>query len=210
MPFVDIEKIINRSTTMEIEQKRTLRDAFQAHYEESLWRDLEGSIDTVAGANNPTWAQLGSGPFYAYSFGYTPQEDECWLTYHVPHDWVPNSDFHFHAHWTTNGTSTNTVKWEVSYTYAKGFNQEAFNTTGTTINLEEAASGTAYQHMVTESSALTGATITEPDGLLLVYLKRVSNGGSNNADTVYLLEADFHYKSNGLGTVSKAPNFYLP
>lgn len=172
------------------------------------WRDLEGQIDTKSGATNPTWTIMGAGPFYAYAFAYTPQEDECFITYHIPHD-LGSPTVHIHAHWTTNGTSTNTVKWEVTYTYAKGFDQAAFSTTGTTIYLEEAASGTAYQHMVTESAAQTISGLTEPDGLILVHIKRIDNGGTNNADTVYLLEVDIHMQSNGqLGTTNKAPDFY--
>ena len=172
------------------------------------YRDLEGTIDTRTGATNPTWTIIGSGPFYAYAFGYTPTQDEAYITFHVPHDIVPGSDIFFHIHWMTDGTETNTVKFECTYTFAKGFDQEAFDTSGTTFNLEEAAPGTAYQHMVTESNAITIPGLTEPDGLILVHFKRVTNGGTNNADTVYVLEADLHYLSNNMGTLNKAPNFY--
>jgi hypothetical protein len=169
------------------------------------YRDLEGSIDTRVGATNPTWTQIGSGPFYAYAFTIG---DECFITYHVPHDIVPSSDIYFHTHWTTNGTDTNTVKWQFTYSYAKGFNQEAFNTTGTTITAEEAGSGTAYQHMVTETAGVTISGLTEPDGLIIVHIERITNGGTNNTDTVYLLEADVHYLSTNLATPNKAPDFY--
>ena len=81
------------------------------------WRDLEGQIDTRSGANNPDWTIIGSGPFYAYSFDYTPQESECFITFHVPHD-IASDTIHFHTHWMTSGTVTNTVKWELTYTFA--------------------------------------------------------------------------------------------
>jgi len=172
------------------------------------WADKEGTIDTRTGATNPTWTQLGSGPFYAYAFNIGPPASECWISYHVPHD-IGSNVIHFHAHWTTNGTDTNTVKWSFTYSFARGFDQEAFGTTGTTVTAEQAASGTAYQHMVAETDAVTIPTMTEPDGLILVYIKRVTNGGSDNGDTVYLLEADLHYQSNGqIGTTNKAPDFY--
>lgn len=172
------------------------------------WRDLEGTIDTKTGSTNPTWTIIGAGPFYAYAFDYTPTQDECFLTYHVPHDIVPGSDIYFHLHWMTDGTSTNSTKWELTYTYAKGFNQEAFSATGTLVTLEEAAPGVAYQHMVTETDAITISGLTEPDGLILLHIKRVSNGGSNNTDTVYLLEADIHYQSTNIATKNRAPSFY--
>ena len=169
------------------------------------WADLEGSIDTRIGATNPTWTQIDTGPFYAYAFTIG---DECFITYHVPHD-IGSTTIHLHTHWTTDGTDTNTVKWDFTYTYAKGFNQEAFNTTGTTVSAEQAASGTAYQHMVAETDAVTISGMTEPDGLIMVHVKRVTNGGTNNTDNVFLLEADLHYQSNGqIGTTNKAPDFY--
>jgi hypothetical protein len=171
------------------------------------WRDLEGTIDTIAGANNPTPTIIGSGPFYAYGFDYTPQEDECRITFHIPHDIVP-STIYFHTHWMTDGTDTNTVKWELTYTFAKGFDQEAFSTTGTTIYIEQAGPGTAYQHMVSESDAVTIPAMTEPDGLVLLHLKRIDNGGTNNADTVYLMEADIHYLSTNKATHARQPDFY--
>mgnify|MGYP003572056674 CR=1 FL=1 len=169
------------------------------------WRDITGQVDTRLGATNPTWTQIGSGPFYAYAFSVN---DECWVNFHIPHDIVPGSDIHLHCHWLTSGTSTNSVKWEWYYSFAKGFNQAAFNTTGTLITAEEAASGVAYQHMVTETAAITISALTEPDGFLLTRMRRVTNGGSENLDTVFVITTDVHYQSTNMPTSGKAPDFY--
>jgi hypothetical protein len=169
------------------------------------WRDITGAIDVRGvGANDPAWTQIGSGPFYGYKF---IVNDQCWFVYHIPHD-IADDTVYFHSHWISNGTSTATVKWEYVYSYAKGFNQAAFNTTGTTVYSEEAASGTAYQHMVTETAGATISGLTEPDGLIIARVRRVTNGGTDNADNIYLLTADLHYLSNSQATPGKAPNFY--
>lgn len=171
------------------------------------WRDITGEIVTRGvGATDPVWTQMGTSVFYAYAFDIN---DVCWINYHVPHDIVPNGLIHFHTHWITNGTSTNTVKWQFEYTYAKGFNQAAFGVASpTTITVEEAASGTAYQHMVSESDGQQISGLTEPDGIIQTKITRLTNGGSENGDTVYLLTADLHYQSTNAGTYAKAPNFY--
>lgn len=170
------------------------------------WNDILGQIDTRIGGTNPTWSQIGAGPFYAYAFALN---DECFVQYHIPHDIVPGSDIHLHCHWLSSGTSTNTVKWEWYYSFAKGFNQAAFNTTGTQITAEQAGSGTAYQHMVTETTGITIAALTEPDGFLMTRMRRVTNGGADNADTIYVLTADVHYQSTGISsTANKSPGFY--
>lgn len=171
------------------------------------WRDILGKINTRGlGATEPAWGQIGSGSFFGYNWAVN---DVCWIDYHIPHDIAPDEPIHFHAHWISDGTDTNIVKWEWSYTYAKGFNQGAFDlTTGTVITAEEAASGTAGQHMVTETAAVTISGLDEPDGMIKVRLRRVTNGGTENTDNIYMNVADVHYKSTNLGTISKAPNFY--
>ena len=181
------------------------------------WRDITSNIIVRGtGPTDPTWDQIGSGPFYAYNFAVN---DQAWFAYHIPHDVVPVGDEHnltetiqffFHSHWLSDGTDTNTVKWEFVYTHANGFNQQAFDmATGTTTTAEEAASGTAYQHMVTESAGQNISTITEPDGILYVRVRRVTNGGTENTDNIYLLTSDIHYLSNSLHTRSKSPGFYV-
>lgn len=175
------------------------------------WRDITSEISLRGGgATNPTWSQLGSTVFYGYKFAVN---DEVWMNFHVPHDILPGSDVHLHAHWIPDGTNTQPVKWQWDYAYAKGFGQAAFDLAGLTtdagtITAEEAGPGTAYTHMVTESAAITLAGLTEPDGMITVNLTRITNGGTENTDGIFLLTSDVHYQSTGIATVGKAPNFY--
>lgn len=170
------------------------------------WRDITGDILTRGvGATDPAWTQVGTGPFYAYAFALN---DVAWINFHIPHDIVPNSDIHIHAHWFTDGTDTEVVKWQFDYTHALGFNQEAFSETGANITAEEAGPGVQYQHMVTESAGISLSNLTEPDGIMQVRVSRITNGGTDNADNVFLLTADVHYQSTNMATYGKAPNFY--
>lgn len=169
------------------------------------WRDIIGQVIVrVSGPNRPTWEQIGSSPFRAYQFSVG---DISWFVYHVPHDFVPNSEVFFHTHWISDGTNTNSVKWEYTYMYAKGFGQEAFAVAGTTVTAEEAATGTAYTHMVTETAGAQ-LNITEPDGIIYVRITRVTNGGTDSSDNIFMLTSDIHYQSTGIATKQKAPNFY--
>ncbi len=171
------------------------------------WRDITGQV-TVRGIGgaSPTWAQVGSGPFRAYQFAVN---DECWFSYHIPHDIVPSADVHFHAHWVADGTDINPVKWQFTYAYALGFDQEAFDLgTGTTVTAEGTPSGTQYQHNVTETAAVSIPTLTEPDGLIYMHIKRITNGATDNTDAIFMLTADIHYQSTNIGTIGKAPGFY--
>lgn len=171
----------------------------------SGWRDILGPIEVRGvGANDPTWSQIGSGPFRAYKFALN---DECWVSFHIPHDYKLGSDMHIHAHWIPDGTNTASVKWQFEYMFAKGHNQAAFAPAGTTITAEEAPPGTAYQHMVTETIAISDSAF-EPDGLLYCCITRVTNGGTDNTDGIFLLTADVHYQSVNFATKNKEPDFY--
>lgn len=168
------------------------------------WRDLRCALVAAAtGTGTPALTAFGtSGNIKQMAFGVG---DSVYLAAHVDHDIKPGSTIYPHVHWTTNGTSTNTVKWELRYVTAKGHNQANFGA-DTVVNLEEAAQGTAWRHMVTEDA--TGFTAPEVDSVIIMELKRVTNGGTENADTVFGLFVDFHYESDRNATLNRAPDFY--
>ena len=174
------------------------------------WKDITAPIEKRGvAATDPAWAQIGSSPFYAYKFGI---DDIVWMPFHVPHDIAPDRPIFFHAHWLSDGTSTNYVTWQWTYMYARGFNQDNYTVAGTTITATQAAPGTAYRHMVTETSGITITNLDEPDGIIYVRLSRISNTTSpqaDNTDGIFLLTSDIHYQSTGQTTINKAPNFYL-
>lgn len=170
------------------------------------WRDSLATFTSgkIAGGNLPTWAVFRNG-IYQYKF---VLNDEIFLSFHVDHDYAPGTDVYFHIHFATSGVSVNSVKWQVEYTIAKGHNQQAFPATST-FTLEQAANATPYQHQIVEqTSSPLSNTLFEVDALMLCKIKRITNGGSDNADDVFGLYADLHYQSDREVTLNKAPNFY--
>lgn len=170
------------------------------------YRDITGEVRTRGiGATDPAWTQVGATPFYAYAFAVN---DVCWIDFHIPHDYTIGTDIYIHTHWFPSGTNTNSVKWQYEYAYAKGHNQGAFNfATATTVTAEQSPPGTAYQHMVTETVAQT-VTGMEPDGILAVKMTRITNGATDNADTIFVQTLDVHYQSTNLATKNRSPSFY--
>jgi len=179
------------------------------------WRDITHPIE-VRGvrAVDPVWAEIGATGFFGYQFAL---DKEVHGTAHVPHDIVPGTAVHFHVHWLPDGTDTNPVTWEFTYAYAKGFNQEAFdfalanspNTTAGVATATEAGPGVQYQHMVTETAAVTIPGLTEPDGLIHYRIKRISSTPeTDNTDNIYVLTTDIHYQSTNMATKQRTPDFY--
>jgi hypothetical protein len=170
-----------------------------------VWRDLTADIVAKnSGVGAPTWATGIGGSMGAYSFSVNDFVDIC---FHIDHDYLPSSSIFLHAHWTTNGTNTQPVNWQFTYTIAKGHNQSNLVPAGTIITAQQAAHGTAWRHMITETAAISSAEL-EPDSIVWVNVKRITNGATENTDTVYLLTADVHYQAVYLGTKNKSPNFY--
>ncbi len=184
--------------------------AFEAlGFGETGWKDLVAAVGaSPVGVVAPTLTNFGSAA--------TPQRQEYAFTvndyvfiqpFHVNHDIKVGGKAYLHIHWSTNGTNVQPVKWEFSIRRAKRTNQEAFPAP-TVWTVQEAPPGYAWAHMVTETVDPNYLTLTEPDELILVTLRRVTNGATENTDTVYALNVDFHYESNRDHTPLRAPPFY--
>lgn len=181
------------------------------------WHDLLGSISIRGiGAADPTYAvYIGGIRGYRYTVN-----DESFIEYHLPHDYLPGSDLYLHFHWSHNATNVTggTVTWAAEVSYAKGHNQAAFSApiTSTVVGT---ASVTQYQHIITEvqlsaaspSASQLDSDSIEVDGLILcrVYLSANNltiSGGL--APKPFLHFADVHYQSTNIGTKNKAPPFW--
>lgn len=166
------------------------------------WKDLLGYVIVkTTGAGNPTLTTWGN--FQSYGFAI---EDSCYFEFHIPHDYVPGTGVYFHVHWHTSGTSTNTAKWDLTYTYAHGYARGAFNTTGTTVSVTQAATGVAYTHMIAEISSAILASTMETDGILKVRLTRKTNGGTDISGVLLVEYVDVHYQ----GYMGTTPNKNYP
>ena len=168
------------------------------------WKDEFAALVAAAtGAGSPDMFAFGpTGNIKQRRFKVGDSVYVCW---HVNHDVKVGSTCYMHVHWSTDGTDTNTVKWDINYTFAKGHNQEAYPAE-TTVSVEEAGSGTAWQHMISEDTV--GMTIPEVDSLIIAEVERVTNGGTNNTDDVFGLYVDIHYESDRDATPNRAPDFY--
>lgn len=177
------------------------------------WRDIIGQLYVRgAGAQDPTWTTY-NGVIYQYRFG--ALNDEVTMGFHLPHDYVPGTDIHAHVHWSLNvGLIAETVGWQFTSVYAKGFDQEAFTATPLVTSVTQASSTTQYQHMIAEtvissaagSATLFANTLFEVDGFFIIRVKLLSLTGGSTYPFVHSI--DLHYQSSNIATKNKAPSFY--
>lgn len=173
------------------------------------WRDIIGGIEVRGvGANDPTFATYTGTTLRAFQFSASTM-NEVFIVFHVPHDYVPGTDIYMHAHWSNAAVTPNTgaVAWAFEWSYAKGYNQQAF-TTPTTASVTQDCPATRYQHNIAETDAITISGL-ETDGLILVRVYRDAAAGKDTCtDAVFLHTADIHYQSTNVATKNRTFNFW--
>lgn len=174
-----------------------------------VWRDLLGQIVTrrAAGAGVPVYEAINGSIFYGYNFAVN---DSVQVIYHIDHDFAVGSAIFYHAHWLRVGTNVQPVKWQFSIAYSHGHQRGAFPFASPEVTtVTQTPDPDTLTHHIAEIA--TGIDLDyEVDGLVVLNVKRLTNGGTENTDNVYLLMCDCHYQADRMGTVMKAPNFYVP
>ena len=180
------------------------------------WHDIVGKIrKRGVGGSDPTDAVYRGGSLRAWQFAVN---DEIWLEFQIPHDYVPGTDIFLHFHWSHNavGVTGGNVTWGAHASYAKGHNQAAFSAE-VNPTITPNASTTQYQHMISElqlSAGTPGAAQIdtddlEPDGLVLIHVYLAANNMTGVTPDPFLHEVDLHYQSTSIPTKNKVPNFYV-
>lgn len=193
------------------------------------WHDLLGAISIRGvGASDPSY-NVYRGGIRGYQFD---ANEEVFIEYHIPHDYLPGSDLYLHFHWSFNGTTTagaaagtvngGALTWGAECSYSKGHNQAAFaapvtRTVASTFSTD--FPDTTYQHIITETqlSAASPAASQldsddiEVDGLILcrAYLSATTiTVASGLVPDPFLHFVDIHYQSTNVGTKQKSPDFW--
>jgi hypothetical protein len=182
------------------------------------WQDLLGTffVPDITALTAPNYATFRGG-IKQWQFAVN---DEASVLFHLPHDYVPGSDIHVHVHWS-HGSSLvtgGTLTWGFELSYAKGHNQAAFAAPITVVEIQ-AASTTAFQHMICEAPAsiaggsanLLNTSLLEVDGILTGRLYLATNAltvSSGPVPDIFAHTVDIHYQSTGVATKNRAPNFY--
>lgn len=180
------------------------------------WRDEKTSLLTsnAGSLNAPDLVKMldngsGSTGIYQYAFD-ASTEEEVFMAFHIDHDYKLGTALYPHIHWSPSTTNTGTVRWGIEYSWANRDDTTpvAFPAT-TIIYLEQAATGTAYDHIVTEV-ADPGITFTDIDTDALI-LMRVFRDATHANDTytgdAFGLFVDIHYQVDRHSTPNRAPDF---
>ena len=173
------------------------------------WDDIRvaGSSVKIGAEGIPDFAQFltnGSSSTGVYldwfPNGNASQIKNVFFEVQLPHSYVKNTTIHPHIHWVSKTAVLGTVVWELEYTWSD--KNLSFGTT-TIIVASGTTSSVINEHMITYFQFI-GTPLTNVSSMLLCRLtRRCDNAIDTYANTVGLLEFDFHILKNDLGSINE-------
>lgn len=147
--------------------------------------------------------------------------NEAFCDFLIPHDFLKGSTIFMQQHWSHSSTvvTGGTVTWSYEIMYAKGYSQEAFQPVKFT-SVTDDASNTPYFHQIAttpisidggQTGVLLDNADIEPGGIIQVRLELTGNDlqtSDGSTPNVFAHFTNIQYKSRGLPTLNKEPNFY--
>ena len=183
---------IDNDTYFEIED-----DGFFRLVETVAWEDLRVPISGVRlpAANAPTWIAYKGSQVLAFDGTST---DTIFFVAQMPHTYKEASDIKAHVHWVPEDNTAGNVKWQFTYSWVGAGAAFPSETTVTKIG---ATPEVTDQHTITNIVDITAID----DGTSSMILCSLARLGSDPQDTydakdVYLLEVDFHFQKDTLGS----------
>jgi len=177
-----------------------------------VWDDLRVSANTVKvqGASNiPAWGAFGT--LQALWFDPSTME-QVFIDVQLPHARLAGTDIHPHVHWTpkTDGSTGDKVSWGLEYTWTNVGDEFPATTTIYGDSHYPAEDLAASGHYVTSLENIGGAGKGTSSMLICRLFRDATGAGGTDdyADDVGLLEFDFHYQINKLGSTNEYPNDY--
>jgi hypothetical protein len=178
--------------------------------QETVWDDLRivpGAFK-FAGTSDPSlqdWQPGGSGAtLKIYKFA---KDDQAFFSCQMPHTYKLGTNLMAHVHWTPadrgNEENGKYVGWKIDCTFVDIHG--TFPST-TTLDLSSVCSGIDDYHELTPSVSLDGSGITGVSAMIMGRIYRSDTGtddtwvGTSNAQSPGLLELDFHYQIDTLGS----------
>jgi hypothetical protein len=215
--FLELDKIPNGKVFPKEQDKGIKIDTDSPDWG---WQDINGGL--IVDFDSPVHAvisPLGIGGLKALKF---VENSEAYATFHMPHDYAMGTDLFIHIHWTHNSqvVTGGSLTWAFELGYSKGYNQLT-TPQHIIVPVIQDSSTLQFSHHIAEtacsvnggSPAQLNTSELEPDGILhaRVYLDSndlVVSSGTKEDVEIFAFTCDIHYKSTGLGTKNKNPNFW--
>jgi len=158
------------------------------------------------GSSAPDLENLRDG-LYMSAFNGTTTMEQSFFSIHILHDIRNSTNPTFHVHWThKNASPTGSVKWNIEYTYAHGYELQAYPET-TILSTTETA-GAQYEHHITNDDDMIITDELMVDGQIIGRIYRDPTDVADTfADDAFLIGVDMHYEIGQWGTPERNQPF---
>ena len=167
-----------------------------------VWDDLRTPINSslrVSG-KQPTETVYRGGIVYSFS---KISDNQIAFNVQLPHKYKLGTDIEFHIHYILptagSGGGAENVKWDFTYSWADiGDAIPAKTTVNTTLDMQSKLADTHYLGEI--AATIVGSGTGGVSSMLICSLTRDVSVANNYNDVVYMIEVDFHYQINTLGS----------
>ena len=123
-------------------------------------------------------------------------DEEVYFEVQLPHSWKEGTDITPHVHWSPSNANAGNVTWKLEYTWS---NLDAAFGNTSTVAVTDATDTTSHKHLKAIMSAISGSGKTMSSMLTCRLYRDVSDGDTYGSDA-FLLETDFHYEIDTVGS----------
>ncbi|MCP3683938.1 MAG: hypothetical protein GY861_14740 [bacterium] len=173
---------------------------------EAVWDDLRTPINAVkkVSGKEPTETAYKGGLVYSFS---KTSDNSIVFNVQVPHEYKLGTDIEFHVHYIIptagSGVGAENIKWDFTHSWAKiGSAQPNETTVNTTIDVQSLSANTHYLGEI--AATIDGSAIDGVSSMLICSLTRDTSVANDYDDVVYLMEVDFHYQIDTMGSRQEA------
>lgn len=170
---------------------------------DGAWEDLRFPAQAINPAGAPNAATFDTTTYPGTLLFVKNQDSHIAGVAQMPHSWQRGSEIHPHIHWSKTTAAAGTVKWQFRYVVVDiGEVAGAYSAWGDhTVVVSDA--DTAELHALSAFPDIDMSSVGESCMIFWELRRDVSE--DTYAATVRLLEVDFHYQTNKLGTKDEVP-----
>lgn len=174
---------------------------------DTVWDDIRVAVNAVKAISGrePTWESWGVGALPAFTDeAIEVNEKAVTFTVQLPHGYKHGTDLEPHVHWIAEDDTAGDVRWQLDYQWANI--GDPFPVGGSVyVNASNDVSDTDL-HLISGFTDLDG-TGKRGSSMLVCTLRRNSSdaGDTLTGKKAYLLEVDFHFQLDKIGSDDAIP-----
>ena len=188
----NITAIVNALDGQNVSLSSNGVDIWDSFTEQLVYRNLTGG-------NNPTWGTLFANQQGLLFSG--SNMNQTWAEVCLKTDVKVGSRLRFSFPVTVLGSDSGTANFGIEYHISKGYNQDSFPSTGTTISMPVTIAANSQRRVHTVTSPIITNSDIEPGALIHMRLYR--RGDTDTViDNLHVSIINIHYEKARLGTIN--------